>query len=366
MIDQLTHQLAQWSDRRTVARLLAGASIAGIVRHFSADTTEAACTAVGKRCSDQRSCCRDSICKGGRCRCKPGRIACFAGKWGHKGSDNGEFDQPDGVAVGTDGQVYVADTYNHRVQVFTATGKFLGTWGSQGGGTGQFNYPRGLAVGADGAVYVADTFNHRIQKFDGNGGHLLTWGSFGTGNDQFKFPDGVAVHDDGVGNVTVYVADTDNFRIQRFTGSGVPQGSWGGEGTNPGQFMYPFDVAVDADGFVYVADSLNHRVQKFQGNGTFLTMWGKNGGDGTMGTGDGEFSQPEGLAVNAAGFVFVADTSNARVQVFTRHAGFVGKWGHLGRAPGELKYPRAVAVDDSDNVYVPEDWTNRVQRFRLA
>lgn len=85
--------------------------------------------------------------------------------WGSYGSGPGQFNQPNGVAVDPARNVYVADTYNHRVQVFSNDGAFLGQWGSYGSAPGQFYRPSGIAVGPDGRIYVSDTWNGRVQVF---------------------------------------------------------------------------------------------------------------------------------------------------------------------------------------------------------
>ena len=113
---------------------------------------------------------------------------------------------------------------------------------------------------------------------------------------------------DASGNV--YVADTGNGRVQKFTSDGTFLTQWGSGGSEPGQFDYPQGIAVDGRGNVYVADTWNHRVQKFTSDGTFLTQWGRGG------SGPGQFDYPQGIAVEGSGNIYVADTWNGRVQVF--------------------------------------------------
>ena len=304
----------------------------------------------------------------------------FLAQWGSAGSGNSEFDSPTGVAVDGNGNVYVAEYYNNRIQKFDAGGAYVGQWGGPGSGNDQFVYPYGVAVDGAGNVYVADSGNDRIQKFAGDGTFLMAFGwdvvsgnvdtdfeicqsgdtckvgSPGSGDGQFSNPRGVAV--DGAGNV--YVADTSNNRVQKFDAGGAYLTQWGSGGSGSSQFNYPTGVAVDGAGNVYVADSNNHRIQKFDGSGSYLSQWGVNG------SGNGQFSYPQAVAADGDGNVYVADSDNSRIQKFDAGGSYLSKWGSFGSGSGQFQYPTGVAVDGSGNVYVADFYDNRIQKFGPA
>jgi len=165
------------------------------------------------------------------------------------------------------GYVYVVDAGNHRVQYFTSAGSFLGSWGGQGSGAGQFNNPQGAAAAKNGNVYVTDAGNHRVQYFSSLGSYVGTWGARGTGDGEFDTPNGVAVGPEG----NVFVVDSYNQRVQYFTLTGSFTGKWGYYGLGDGQFNYPCGVVANswspADTArirVYVADTNNNRIQFFK------------------------------------------------------------------------------------------------------
>ena len=125
----------------------------------------------------------------------------------------------------------------------------------------------------------------------------------------------------------IYVADSGNERIQKFSNTGGFITKWGGLGTANGQFDNPSRVAVDSGGNVFVSDSNNNRIQKFNSDGKFIRKWGSEG------TANGQFSFPEGIGINLkSGNIYVADTGNNRIQEFTNTGGFIRSWGSVGSA----------------------------------
>jgi sugar lactone lactonase YvrE len=154
----------------------------------------------------------------------------------------------------------VCDFGHDRIGIFDAALKPASFWGKPGTGPGEFKQPGAIAVGARGDVYVADTWNSRIQVFDGTRKFLREWKS------EFFGPRGIAV---GPGE-EVFVADTGNHRIVRFAADGVKQAEWGGRGEAPGKLFDPIGVAAAAGGKVFVCDNGNGRLQVFDRNGKLL------------------------------------------------------------------------------------------------
>ncbi len=334
-------------------------------------------------------------------------VPTFALKWGTVGIEPGQFNAPEGIALGPQGRIYVADTNNHRIQVFDQRGDFLWQWGSlcilaskEGcdgpSGEGQFNTPEGIVYSAlSGILYIADSGNHRIQAFGPEGDFLFQWGSEGQGEGQLNNPVGLAVDDDA----RVYVADVLNHRVQVFDHTGRFLRQWGTEGTDEGRFRFPSGLAVHRQS-VYVTDNGNHRVQRFDLEGNFLGQWGTHcrlttgegcvdpDGEGPLESGDGQFRRPFGIAADSQGRIYVLDQSNNRVQIFTAEGTFLGKWGSLcvligsedmpagtgcvdsdGAGPletgdGQFFFPKGIAIANEGLIYIADSDNHRVQVFR--
>jgi len=280
-------------------------------------------------------------------------------QFGSLGTAPGQFTHPRNLAVGPDGNLYVVDTDNHRVQVFDSQGNFVRQWGSQGEADGQFKEPWGIAVDAEGNVYVADTWNHRIQVFDSNGKFLRKWGFFATTGGELGEPGAFwgprAIAIDAEGNL--YVADTGNKRIQKFDPQGNFLGQWGGGGVIEGRFDEPVGLAIDRQGNIYVADTWNRRVQKFDKDFNYLTQWPIEGW-----VGESVVNKPY-LAVDADGYVYVSDPEGYRILVFDSEGNFKATFGQFGSDAKSFALPTGLALDSDGRLWVADADNHRVMLF---
>lgn len=182
---------------------------------------------------------------------------------GAPGAAEGQLADPVGVALDAQGNVYVADSANNRIQKFAPDGRFLSAVGGPGVEAGQFNQPGDLAVDAQGFVYVVDTWNHRIQKFDPALAFVAAWGQptndlINPAPDRMWGPRAIDIDADG----NLWVVDTGTARIRRFAPDGTVLGVFGGRGKAPGQFQEPVGIAVGPVGDIYIADAGNARIQR--------------------------------------------------------------------------------------------------------
>gem|GEM_PF-5382956 len=261
--------------------------------------------------------------------------AAFASQWDGTESAGrdpaGQLYLPGRLLRDASGDILVADGGNSRIQKFDANGSFILEFGSAGSGDGQLATPCGLVLDADGNVFVADggnpVSNDRVQKFTpvGAPGSVTAYNyasQFGTSGDgdghddpgQFDDPGGVVIDSRGF----IYVVDTGNNRVQRFTSAGSFDFEWGGYGQGNGQFDYPRYIAIDGQDNIYVTDLQNDRVQKFTPVKTGETVTGYQYASqfGSTGNSEGKFNWPRGISFDPEGRVYVVDSHNDRIQVF--------------------------------------------------
>jgi uncharacterized protein (TIGR03663 family) len=284
---------------------------------------------------------------------------------GGPGLEPGRFQRPRGIAVAPDGSLYVADTENHRIQHLAPDGSILGAWGSFSGNDpalaveGSFNEPWGISVGPEGHVYVADTWNHRIQKFNAQGEFVMQWGFFGQAETPIAFwgPRDVLVDQQG----RVLVSDTGNKRIVVFDAQGNYLSQFGSQGFGPGQFDEPVGLASDSQGNLYVADTWNQRIQVFTpdaaGNYNPLTSWEVYAWFG------GSLDNKPYLAVDENDLIYATDPEGYRVLVFTPQGEIVHFWGDYSLGPDGFGMAGAVAADGQGGVWVSDVGNSRLMRF---
>ena len=279
----------------------------------------------------------------------------YISKFGSYGNGNGQFNEPRSVAVDSNGNIYVVDRLNHRIQKFDSSGNFITKWGSFGSGNTQFKYPRGIAVDSSNNIYVADSDNHKIKKFDSSGNYITSWGGYGSGNGKISYPQDVVIDSNG----NVYVSDYDNSRITKFSSTGSYITKWGSYGSGDGQFKPAYGLAIDSNNNIYVADRNNNRVQKFDSSGNFIMKFG------SYGTNEGEFSSPSDILVDADGDIYVTD-EQSRIQKFDEAGGFKSKTGDGGNFNGSFISPQGMAFDSVGNIYVADSGNARIQKISTS
>lgn len=294
-------------------------------------------------------------------------LADFA--FGQPGSALGELQAPRGLALASDGSLYVADSRNHRIQHFAPDGSLIQAWGSfadvaagEAPG-GAFYEPWDVAVASDGSVFVSDTWNHRIQKFTADGRFLQMWGYFGQGEtpDAFWGPRGLAIDARG----RLYVADTGNKRIVIFEPDGTYVAQFGSAGLEAGQFDEPTGIAIAPDGLIYVADTWNQRVQVFSPDAegkafTPMRQWDIRGWYGQS-----LDNKPYLKVSPASGNVLVADPESNRILEFTPDGTFVRGWEAYQGQGDTVGLAAGLAVDTKGGVWVSDAANHRILHFTL-
>ena len=313
---------------------------------------------------------------------------------------------PSGVAVDGAGNLYISDFRNNRVRkVDAATGTIstiagTGEQGYSGDGgpaiQAQFSQLHGVAVDAVGNVYVGDYWSHRVRKVEAATGTISTiagTGEQGYGGDggpatqaQLRYPSGVTM--DGAGNL--YIADAGNHRVRKVeaatgtisTIAGTGEWGYGGDGgpATRAQLRYPSGVTVDGAGNFYIADSRNNRIRKVSAfTATISTIagtgeWGYGGDDGPAT--QARLGNPQGVAADGAGNLYIADFRNNRIRKVEAATGTIstiagtGEWGDSGdggpATQARLGYPEGVAVDGAGNLYIADFRNNRIRKVEAA
>jgi uncharacterized protein (TIGR03663 family) len=296
--------------------------------------------------------------------------------FGEAGAGDGQFNTPRGIAIASDGSIYVADSRNNRIEHFDANGKFLQTIGTASPGCpyastppenvppGSFCEPWAVALSPDGKMlYVADTWNHRIQKLKTDGTPIKAWGTpnydpVSSDPNGLWGPRGIAVDSQG----HILVADTGNKRIIMYDADGdfISQ-----LGANDGsQFDEPVGLVLDNQNNLYVADTWNQRIQVFapEADGTkylHLLQWDISGWSSQS------LDNKPYLAIDSKGHLYATDPDSFRVLEFTSTGEFVRAWGEFGTTSESFALPSGIAADDQGRIWVSDATNNRLMRFSM-
>ena len=236
-------------------------------------------------------------------------------------------------------------------QVFASEGhRYISEWGTFGViAPGQFNLPKQIAVDDERNIYVVDTGNSRIQKFTNDGEFLSSFGTHGIEDGEFQSPGGIAVYENNI-----YVVDEKRQNIQKFDSDGNFILKWGEFGTENGQLNKPKGITIDSNGIVYVADTKNYRIQTFTLDGEFLSTFG------AFGLADGKLKIPVDVAVYGD-FIYVSDPGNYKIEKYSLDGTPLKTFDY--RFGGSSVRPGGLTVDLDGNVYFVDEVKYRVVKM---
>lgn len=260
--------------------------------------------------------------------------------------------KPYGVAIDSQGRVYVADAGMAAVWVIDEGAKdkkaAVRLVGRSGGV--RLNQPTGVAVAEDGRIYVSDVVLDKVFGFDPEGNLKVVIGKEG----DFYNPAGLAIDQKGK---RLYVADAGHHCIQVFDLEGKRLFVIGYRGKDSGLFNYPTNLFVRG-GRLYVTDTMNFRVQILDLEGKFVHAFGE------IGDGPGQFSRPKGIAVDGEGHIYVVDAAFDNFQIFDEKGRLMLSVGHAGYDRGEFTLPAGIFIDEEDRIYVVDSYNRRLQIFQ--
>ena len=314
-------------------------------------------------------------------------------RWSATGSCNTFFNAPHAI-TGNKDKVFIADTLNYRIQKFTQEGQFISSWKRNSNvnpnvltidkkiATNTLNnkflkcfnkdqlfnklcsyenisslnimVPFDLAIDKESNIYVLDSFQSQIQKYSSSGKFISSWGKQGNSEGELYRPEGFTIDN----NNYIYICDTYNHRINKYTSNGTFVKSWGKFGFYESEFFYPNAICLDSNNLIYVSDSRNGRIQKFTNEGDYVMSWGQSDDMSDL-------RYPHGISIDNNDIVYVADASHCLIKIFNEQGRYITKIGtNESSEPGNFSFPMDVYVDNEGTVYVADTGNHRIQKFK--
>jgi DNA-binding beta-propeller fold protein YncE len=265
---------------------------------------------------------------------------------GTRGTSAGQFNKPRSLVLDAQDNLYVVDMTG-RVQKFSPDGRFLFAWQMPQTTLGR---PKGMIPDSQGRIIVLEPHYSRVNHFDTTGKLIEQWGRHGTNDGELAFPRSVAVNSKG----DIYTSEYGvTERVQKFSGTTK---QWL-QTLSSGHFNRAEGLCIDKQDRLYVADSCNHQIQIFSPSGQFLRAYGG------AGSALGKMSYPYDIRVDAAGFQYVCEFGNSRLQIFDPSDKPVEIIGGPGADPGQFNNPWSIAFDSHGNLFVADSQNHRVQKF---
>ncbi|MDQ0256668.1 DNA-binding beta-propeller fold protein YncE [Evansella vedderi] len=277
----------------------------------------------------------------------------------YTGTLYGDFNNPleKPMDVATNGQfIYVSDPNNHQVQILDNLGATIFAFGGRGSGEGEFQFPYGLDFHqATATLYVADMYTGKISIFTDKGEFISYFEPGLEGEESLRSPGGLRIVDE-----KVYVTDIQNNAIYVFDLAGNLLLTFGNGGSEPGEFVAPNAIALDSEANIYVSDSGNHRVQVFTKEGEFLRVI--NGSEG--GIGNSIFVNPRGLAVDARDTLYVVNNLSHTVHGFDLDGNQLFTLGGMGQGVNDFFLPNGLFIDQQNTIFITDTLNQRVVMYR--
>lgn len=256
--------------------------------------------------------------------------------------------RPQGLFVGQDDVLYIADTGASRITVIDL--KDMSSFNIINAGIVPLASPIGVVADPEGTIYVSDAELKTVLVFNKKGKYISHF------EGEFKRPTGIAINPSAD---TIYVADTWEHVVHVYGLDGIRRRTISKRGEDPGKLNYPTHVAVNRDGFLHVSDTLNFKVQIFTSTGEFMNAFG------VIGDSYETFDKIKGISVDSEGHIYIADSAQDMIKIYDREGNLLLFFGRKGDQFGTFSLPTGIYVDSRDRIFVADSQNRRIQAFQF-